>query len=413
MATMLTMPQRVPATSIDIDSADALLGLLPDHDPIAWVRRGEGMVAWGQFARAEFLGPTRFADASRWWRDLLKTLHIDDRVRTSGSGPLAFASFAFNDDEPSVIVVPQMIVGRRGGQRWLTWIGDHAVPSLPDVAPLGERGSISWSQGALSPVEWQAAVAWTVSRIQSGDVDKVVLARDILAESSCAIDLRNLLISLEEQYPSTWTFALNGLVGATPELLLRLTRGLVTSRVLAGTIRKTGDDQRDLALAASLARSSKDLEEHEYAVASVAESLADFCSSTNIPDVPFVLHLANVMHLASDVTGVLSDSISSRDAFALLEALHPSAAVCGTPRESARALIREVEGMTRGRYAGPIGWIDSKGDGEFGIALRCAEVTGRQARLFAGCGIVAGSDPEAELAESQAKLLPMRTALED
>jgi menaquinone-specific isochorismate synthase len=186
---------------------------------------------------------------------------------------------------------------------------------------------------------------------------------------------------------------------------------MVTSRVLAGTISKTGDDERDLALAASLARSSKDLEEHEYAVRSVADALDPFCTSTNVPESPFVLHLANVMHLATDVTGALIESKKSVDAFTILEKLHPSAAVCGTPTEIAAKLIKEIEGMPRGRYAGPVGWLDARGDGELGIALRCGQITENELRIFAGCGIVAGSSPEKELSESNAKFAPMRSAL--
>jgi menaquinone-specific isochorismate synthase len=186
---------------------------------------------------------------------------------------------------------------------------------------------------------------------------------------------------------------------------------MVTSRVLAGTISKTGDDERDLALAASLARSSKDLEEHEYAVRSVADALDPFCTSTNVPESPFVLHLANVMHLATDVTGALIESKKSVDAFTILEKLHPSAAVCGTPTEIAAKLINDIEGMPRGRYAGPVGWLDARGDGELGIALRCGQILGNELRIFAGCGIVAGSNPERELTESNAKFAPMRSAL--
>ncbi len=201
---------------------------------------------------------------------------------------------------------------------------------------------------------------------------------------------------------------------------MRRERGLVTSRVLAGTIRRTGDEAADAALAGQLARSSKDLEEHEYAVRSVAEALAPYCSSTNVPEVPFVLHLPNVMHLATDVAGVVHDGTENRPEGApgagasvleLAAALHPSAAVGGTPTKVAVELIEEIEGMPRGRYAGPVGWIDAAGDGEFGIALRSAELRGTQVRLFAGCGVVASSDPAAELAESQAKLLPVRDAL--
>jgi menaquinone-specific isochorismate synthase len=201
------------------------------------------------------------------------------------------------------------------------------------------------------------------------------------------------------------------MLGATPEMLIRLERGLATSRVLAGTIRRTGDDNADLALAASLARSSKDLEEHELAVRSVADALAQHCSSTNVPETPFVLHLPNVMHLATDVTGVVPDGSTALE---LVAHLHPSAAVCGTPTRTATALIERLEQLDRGRYAGPVGWVDATGDGEWALALRCAELDSddpRRLRLFAGCGIVAGSDPDDELAESEAKLTPMRDAL--
>jgi menaquinone-specific isochorismate synthase len=186
---------------------------------------------------------------------------------------------------------------------------------------------------------------------------------------------------------------------------------MITSRVLAGTISKTGNDEKDLALAASLARSSKDLAEHEYAVRSVADAIEPFCTSINVPESPFVLHLTNVMHLATDVTGALAETLAHVDAFTILEQLHPSAAVCGTPRPKAATLIAEIEGMSRGRYAGPVGWIDAAGDGELGIALRCGQIKGDSIRIFAGCGIVAGSDPVKELAESEAKFLPMRSAL--
>ena len=154
--------------------------------------------------------------------------------------------------------------------------------------------------------------------------------------------------------------------------------------MLAGTIRRSGDDARDLALAASLARSSKDLEEHEYAVRSVAEALAPHCSSVNVPETPFVLHLSNVMHLATDVAGVAADHATS---LALAASLHPTAAVGGTPADVAVPLIGELEGMDRGRYAGPVGWMDASGDGEWGIALRCGrfdQADPSAMRLFAG-----------------------------
>ena len=179
---------------------------------------------------------------------------------------------------------------------------------------------------------------------------------------------------------------------------------------VVGTIRRTGDDEHDLALAAALARSSKDLEEHEYAVRSVADALGPYCSSFNVPESPFVLHLPNVMHLATDVAGVVHDS-ATVTSLELAAALHPSAAVGGTPTRVATDLIAQIEGMDRGRYAGPVGWMDADGDGEWGIALRSALIDGPRVRLFAGCGIVADSDPEAELAETQGKFVPVRDAL--
>ena len=262
---------------------------------------------------------------------------------------------------------------------------------------------------------WARAVAEAIGRITAGELDKVVLARDVVAELPAPLDAAGLLGRMAAAYPECWTFSVDGLVGATPELLVRRDGDRVTSRVLAGTVRRRGDDSVDAARAAALLDSDKDLEEHEYAVHSVAEALAAHCTDLDVPSAPHVLSLANVQHLATDVTGMLADGAS---ALALAASLHPTAAVCGTPTERAAALIRELEGLDRGRYAGPVGWIDARGDGEFGIALRCAAVedTERGAatrlRLYAGCGIVAGSTAEGEIAESEAKLDAVRRALE-
>jgi len=299
----------------------------------------------------------------------------------------------------------------RNGSSWITWIGDQPQPALQEEKEMLADAEFNWGDGSLSPAEWQLRVAKAIDEIEKTELEKVVLARDLIVNSHRPIDVRKILRNLGSEYPSTWIFAVDGLVGATPELLLRLSRGMVTSRVLAGTISKTGDDEKDLALAASLARSSKDLEEHEYAVRSVADALDPFCTSTNVPDSPFVLHLANVMHLATDVTGALIESKKSVDAFTILEKLHPSAAVCGTPTNIASQVIKRIEGMSRGRYAGPVGWLDARGDGELGIALRCGQIKENEIQIYAGCGIVAGSNPEKELTESNAKFAPMRSAL--
>ena len=405
------MPQLIPVTTARLGEHLPLLELLPDSAPLSWVRGGDGLVGWGSYAKTAVSGPNRFADARKWWHQQLEKFAISDSVHLSGTGPVLFASFSFDPDEESVLVIPKIVVGMRNGSSWITWIGDQPQPALQEEKQIPADAEFNWGDGSLSPAEWQLRVAKAIEEIEKTELEKVVLARDLIVNSHRPIDASKILRNLGSEYPSTWIFAVDGLVGATPELLLRLSRGMVTSRVLAGTISKTGNDEKDLALAASLARSSKDLEEHEYAVRSVADALDPFCTSTNVPESPFVLHLANVMHLATDVTGALIESKKSVDAFTILEKLHPSAAVCGTPTDLAAKVIKNIEGMSRGRYAGPVGWLDARGDGELGIALRCGQIKDNEIQIYAGCGIVAGSNPEKELTESNAKFAPMRSAL--
>ena len=405
------------------DDVDVLVDLLPREQPVAWLRRGDGLVGWGEAAVVRTSGPTRFSDADKWWSETTARAVVHDEVAEPGSGLVVFGSVGFADEPgDSVLVVPRLLVGRRGDRTWMTTVeeladgadaagDDVASPAVPapTPAPAPPRG-IAFADGARNGEQWMSAVADAVARIGSSRLEKVVLARDLVATADEPVDVRWPLRRLAETYPMCWTFHVDGLFGATPEMLVRRERGLVTSRVLAGTIRRTGDDDRDLALAGHLARSSKDLEEHEYAVRSVADALEPYCSSMNVPEAPFVLHLPNVMHLASDVAGVVHDAhgVSS---LRLAESLHPSAAVGGTPTDLATEVIGDIEGMDRGRYAGPVGWMDASGDGEWGLALRSAALDGATVRLFAGCGVVASSDPASELAESQAKLVPVRDAL--
>ncbi|PRZ09684.1 isochorismate synthase [Isoptericola sp. CG 20/1183] len=427
-------PLVVRTTRIDPLPADltALVDLLPDTRPLTWVRRGDGLVGWGEALRLDTFGPGRFADAEAAWRATLARAVVRDEVGLPGTGPVAFGTFAFDDGgtgdhfdgarPEGSLVVPRVVVGRRGDVSWMTTIAPADQLDAPGPAalartvrePVTDPGRVTLADGAVAARDWPAVVAEGVERIQAGELEKVVLAREVLATAERPVDPRWVLRRLADGYSSCWTFSVGGMVGATPELLVRSEKGLVTSRVLAGTIRREPGMSDDDALlhAAQLARSSKDLEEHEFAVSSVAHALEPFCSSMNVPDAPFVLHLPNVMHLASDVTAVL-DPGARASSLTLAAALHPSAAVCGTPTVAARDLIREIEGMDRARYAGPVGWVGADGDGEWGIALRSAELGDdpRHVRLFAGCGIVAASDPQAELAESEAKLVPMSWAL--
>jgi menaquinone-specific isochorismate synthase len=410
-------PLVVRTVELELPREASLVDLLPEDHPVSWLRRGDGLVGCGVAASIRTSGEARFAEADAWWRELTRRAIVRNDLAEPGTGLVAFGTFAFaaSSAEESTLVVPEVIVGRRGDTAWLTTVSSvggldqldrRLEQATAPPAPVG----ISFADGALNGEQWMGAVADAVGRITAGDLEKVVLARDLIATASEPVDVRWPLRRLAAQYPTCWTFHVDDMFGATPELLVRRSRGLVTSRVLAGTIRRTGDDTRDLSLAASLARSSKDLEEHEYAVRSVAEALDPHCSSMNVPEAPFVLHLPNVMHLATDVAGVVHDA-ESVSSLALAAALHPSAAVGGTPTRTALELIPRLEQMDRGRYAGPVGWMDAAGDGEWGIALRSASIRGNTVRLFAGCGIVADSVPEAELAETQGKFVPVRDAL--
>jgi menaquinone-specific isochorismate synthase len=398
-----------------------LLTLLPADGALAWVRRGEGLVGWGEADRLEVSGPGALAEASAWWADRCAHTDVRDPLGIPGSGPVVFASIAFDPQaSTSVFVVPEVVVGRRGGQTWVTVTGDagseeRAVVETSPQEAATSIGQLAYADGALDPMAWCGAVATAVARIDAGELAKVVLARDLFVTADRPLDPRRLLLRLAERFPDTWTFAVDGLLGATPELLLRRTGRELDARVLAGTARR-GAGADDARLAADLAGSAKDHTEHAYAVDSLVQALRPFCSELEVPDEPTVLTLPNVRHLASDVRGRQRDDDPS-GLLELVDAVHPTAAVGGTPTARATEVIRELEGMDRGRYAGPVGWLDARGDGEFGLAIRCAQLTGaedgRQARLFAGCGIVTGSDPTAELTETQAKLAAFQAALED
>ena len=410
------VPPRLRVRTVAVPDPGPLVAMLPETDAVAWLRGGDGMVAWGEVVRHKAAGPR---DAEEWWTGLVAQSDVEsDLVQpVPGSGLVAFGSFVFDPDNTAVssgLVVPRTVLGRRAGLAWLTQIGlgadeDRPAP-VPGSVPRPPSG-VRFEGGSLTSEQWRAAVSRAVGDIGAGLLDKVVLARDLVAVADTDLDARWLVGRLSDTYPRCWTYLVDGLVGATPEMLIRLEAGLATSRVLAGTIQRTGDGRTDLARADALSRSSKDLEEHEYAVASVAAALGPFCSALNVPEHPYVLELPNVLHLASDVTAAVAPGVT---ALSLAAALHPSAAVCGTPTDVARERIAALEHLDRERYAGPVGWTDATGAGEWGIALRCGildETDRRRVRLFAGCGIVAGSDPESEWAEAQAKLAPMIGAL--
>ncbi|MEP7022305.1 MAG: isochorismate synthase [Actinomycetota bacterium] len=418
-------PDRLAVRTVPVIGSGDLLERLPAPGGVAWVRGGTGLVGWGEAARITLpAGEDRFTAGEKWLRALFDSADIEDRVGLAGCGPVAFGSFTFDPaSDGSVLIVPRTVLGRSAGQAWRTDIGDagtigtalgpDAWPEpCPRLDPAAER--IRWHDGGLSAPAWQRAVATAVARIEAGQLGKVVLARDLNATASVPIDLQVVLRRLAARYPDCHTFTCDGLTGATPELLIRRDGPQITSRVLAGTAPRGSTAAQDEAIGAALLASGKDIVEHVYAVDSVRDVLAPLCARLEVDPRPSLLTLANVRHLATDVHGTLAMGTPAGDtsALALAAALHPTAAVGGTPTAVAMDLIRELEGMDRSRYAGPVGWVDSRGNGEWGIALRCGLLYGAAARLFAGCGIVAGSDPAAELAEAQSKFRPMQDALE-
>ena len=390
-------------SSTPLDDPGALIRLLHPAQPLAFLRGGDGLIGIGEALRLEFRGPGRFAEASSTWRSLVAAAEVHDEVGVPGSGLAAFGSFPFAEDsaQAGVLIVPAVLIGRRNGIAWLTAV-NGAV--LPEPTPLTPAGPVTLRPGALSPAHYRDAVVEAVDRITAGAAEKVVLARDLLGAASRDADLRPVLSGLSSGYPDAFTFAVDRLIGASPETLVQLLGGVITARVLAGTAARGADTEEDRWAESALAGSAKDVAEHDFAVDSVLAALRPHCSDVHAGGT-FTLRLPNLWHLASDVTGTLGDGAGALD---LLIGLHPTAAVAGTPTPDAVALIAELEPFDRGRYAGPVGWLDGSGNGTWAIALRCAHVASDgTVTAYAGAGIVRGSDPGAELAETELKFRPI------
>ncbi len=451
-----TLRNRIIRTlTVPLD-ADSFPGGLPSFlvrdDVLCWTRREAGLVGFGEVARFTATGPERFLEADIWWRHLVLEADVTDAVGCPGTGPVAFGSFAFSkvSAHASRLIVPEIVVGLRDGRAWLTQLtfddGDlteagaraalrrwldpagsapapvadaaaGAAPSSPSPSGRPATREAKLSTGSLSEADWMAAVAEGVAEIRTGALEKLVLARDIVATVPDGVSAADILRELAVRYRECWTYGVDGLVGSTPEMLIQVEGRTAQARVLAGTL-----DRRDAeGMAGSplefaervLAGSEKQRHEHDIAIASLTTQLAPFSEAMNAHSEPFILELPNVWHLASDVKAELAEVEGHvPTSLALINALHPTAAVCGTPTTVAGALIRKLEHLDRGPYAGPVGWLDAAGNGEWGIALRGAVIEGPDtARLYAGCGVVEGSVPEAELAETWAKFRPMLESL--
>jgi len=395
-----------------------LLPDLPDDERFVFVEDGRGLIGWGVATRIAIgTGPERFSRA----RAALAELAGPPGDDPSLPGPVAFASFSFDEDEDtSVMVVPRTVVLRRDGVTRLLTVGEHdegvAPPRAttdPKADPTADRPRHAGS--TVRDDVWLEAVARSLEEISAGAYEKAVLARDLHLWSRSAFDTTRVLARLAQRFPSCTTFLVDHLLGASPERLLRRDGDRIGSRVLAGTAGRGKGAAEDALLGAGLLASTKDRHEHDLAVRSAVDALAGVCTTLEVPDGPSLVRLDNVQHLGSDLTGTLDpalDRVTDTHVLELVARLHPTAAVGGAPRAAALDAIARLEGMSRGRYAGPVGWCTPDGDGEFAIALRCAEIRGERARLFAGAGIVAGSLPEAELTETWLKLRAMTGVLD-
>ncbi|MFJ5954566.1 isochorismate synthase MenF [Paenarthrobacter sp. NPDC092416] len=473
----MTSTLRTLTVPLDVESSSGgLPSFLVRDDVLCWSRREAGVVGYGELTRFSATGPERFLEADIWWRHLILEAEITDHVEIPGTGPVAFGSFAFSKTSPHIsrLILPELVVGIRDGRAWATqltfddgelteagvlaevdrWLnsGDgceaaeadsvasaagavaSAARAVADVtggvtaaggsdvglspavnASSDGRGTLS--RGSLSEADWMQAVANGVQEIRAGKLEKLVLARDVVATLPDGVSAAEVLRELAARYRECWTYGVDGLVGATPEMLIQVEGRTAQARVLAGTLDRRdaeGVDGSPMAYAERvLAGSEKQRHEHEIAIDSLTTQLAPFSEAMNSHSEPFILELPNVWHLASDVKAELADIEGHvPTCLALINALHPTAAVCGTPTLVAGALIRKLEHLDRGPYAGPVGWLDAAGNGEWGIALRGAVIEDvNTVRLYAGCGIVEGSQPEAELAETWAKFRPMLESL--
>jgi menaquinone-specific isochorismate synthase len=384
----------------------------------------------------ESSGPDRFASAQRFIDDVLaRTIAVGD-VDAPFGGPHFFSAFTFFDTveagEPfpaARVFVPRWQVARAGDVT--TAVANLLVAPDSELAALAERvlrahGKFKHIPYADKPVaakppvftteetgNFRVAVGGGLAAIAAGEVKKIVLARVQDMRADAPLHPLRLLNGLRERFPECYSFSVaNGrgqsFIGASPERLVRVSKGVLETEALAGSARRGASASEDAALGAALLASEKDLREQRHVLDSIVRRLAPLGLTLTFPETPVLRKLANVQHLHTPMSAVMPTGIQLLDALARL---HPTPAVGGSPREAAVARIREIEGFPRGLYAGAIGWMNARGGGEFLVGIRSALVDGNTARLYAGAGIVAGSDPEREFAETELKFRAMREAL--
>lgn len=404
---------RVITRELAIPEGFELINHLPEN-PTAFIRNGQGLIGFGEAIRFQSSGSNRISDLAQSWRDQVEQAEVTDPLQIQGSGLAGFGSATFSENsiQQSVLIVPRITLGTRDGRAWITKVTPDGEQEISDdfyknIQSYRANEGLLFHDGALNSAGFIKQAEKAISKIRAGKIQKVVLAREIMAQLPEDFDIRTGLRKLARRYPSCWVYSVAGNFGASPELLVRVSHGQVSARVLAGTSARGDSPESDVAQSNALAASDKNLREHQFAVDSMVVALSPFCVTVDTDDKPFSLALPDLWHLASDVYGKLRNNISVLD---LASFLHPTAAVAGTAREDAKTLIAELEPFDRGGYSGPVGWIGADGDGEWAIALRGGFIEQNVLTAFAGCGLVADSEPNAELAETELKFAPVRGA---
>jgi isochorismate synthase len=336
-----------------------------------------------------------------------------DHQNTTGIdvSPIAFGVIPFDSTATNEFIIPQQIVGKdENGNCWLTTI-DNADSEVQIRQSLG-ASSNDFAVTALTPIEtYRQAVLGARSAVREGRITKAVIAREVVVEARDPIDVHAVLLRLKATFGNSYRYSIDGFVGASPELLIEVAGTRVSSHPLAGTTPRTGDPTTDAELARKLLLSMKDQVEHRIVIDVIHDMLLPYCSYLDWQPEPSVIEVANVQHLGTLIEGHLSED--HPDLLDLARMLCPTPALGGHPRDEALAIISELEGFDRKNYGGAVGWVNAQGDGTWAVAIRCAEFSAdcKTARLIAGGGIVAASEPDAELAETQAKFQAMLSAI--
>lgn len=390
------MHARTTSLERDVDLNDIARG-----DGYLFVRDGIGFAGRQVAARVD---PSEALD-------VLRTIDHDDESNGE-AGPIAFGSLPFLESDGGYLVIPHVVVRKtESGRTWLTTIGDA---NIDDLLPLS-RPTPTSSRFVVEPVlpveRYRSAVEAARDAVRRGDLVKAVIARELMVTSEDPIDVHAVLLRLRASFGSSYRYSFDGLIGASPELLVSISDDMVRSHPLAGTTPRTGDPEVDAELGRALVDSVKDQIEHRVVIDVVHDTLLPYCSYLDWEPEPSLVPVANVQHLGTLVEGRLGEP--RPDSLSLARRLCPTPALGGHPRDEALQLIEKVEGFPRGRYGGAVGWVDASGNGVWAVTIRCAEFSDdrRRARLVAGGGIVADSDPDAELAETQAKFQAMLSAI--